>query len=300
MNDLQIKYFIKAAQRLNFSEAAKELFISQPALSQQIAAIENELNMQLFIRDKNKLRLTPAATVLLQELPECSRRFQEIIDRARVVNEGYSGILRIGVLEGQILSPNFRAAYHAFREAYPGVRVELSMASFSQLRRQLDEKTLDVAFTINFDVKDSVAYLFMKTDRDVCTILASESHPVARKPFHGWKDLKNETIILVATDDSATVKEKVTEDCERAGFVPQFLLAPSLNDQMLWIDAGLGVGITNTDAYICTNPHIRSLKEMPFADDYFVLAWHRENINSSVPLFTNFLADFVQQRDLLK
>ena len=298
MNDLQVKYFLKAAQRLNFSEAAKELFISQPALSQQIAAIENELNMQLFIRDKNKLRLTPAATVLLQELPECSRRFQEAIDRARVVNQGYSGILRIGVLEGQILSANFRAAYNAFRETYPGVHVEFSMASFSQLRQQLDTQMLDVAFTINFDIHHRPSYLYIKTDRDICAILASNSHPIAKKPFHGWKDLKNETIILVATEESAPVKDLVTEDCRRAGFVPRFLLAPSLDDEILWIDAGLGVGISNTDAYICNNPNVCRLKEMPFADDYFVLAWHRENINSSIALFTNFVANYIEKNNL--
>ena len=66
--------------------------------------------MQLFIRDKNKLRLTPAAIVLMQELPECNRRFQEAIEKARIISDGHSAILKVGVLEGQIFSPNFRAA----------------------------------------------------------------------------------------------------------------------------------------------------------------------------------------------
>lgn len=300
MNDLQIKYFLKAAQRLNFSEAAKELFISQPALSQQISAIENELNMQLFIRDKNKLRLTPAATVLMQELPECSRRFQEVITKARIVSEGHSGVLRIGILEGQILPPNFRAAYHAFRNAYPNIHVEFSMDSFGRLRQRLDSQELDVASTISFDVKDSSAYLWVKTDSDICAILASESHPIANKKIRSWKDLKNETIILVDTEDCAKVKELVLEDCRQAGFVPQLLLAPSLNDQMLWIDAGLGVGVSNTDAYIHANPNVRCLKRIPVAGNHFVIAWHRDNTNSSIALFTNFAADFIDGQELIR
>lgn len=299
MNDLQIRYFLKAAQRLNFSEAAKELFISQPALSQQITAIESELNMQLFIRDKNKLRLTPAATVLLRELPECSRRFQAVIDKARVVSEGHSGILRFGVLEGQILPPNFRLAYHAFRKTYPNVHVELCMESFARLRQRLDAQELDAALTINFDVKDSSAYFWVKTDPDVCAILVSTAHPLAEKSVRSWKDLKHETIVLVDSADSSKVNELVVNDCRQAGFNPQLLLAPSLNEQMLWIDAGLGVGISNTDTYVYANPHIRCLKKLPIAGNYFVISWHRDNTNSSIALFTNFVASYIEEHGLL-
>ena len=61
----QIKYFIEVAKCLNFSEAAEHLFITQPALSRQITAIETELNMQLFIRGSKKLSLTPSGQLLL-------------------------------------------------------------------------------------------------------------------------------------------------------------------------------------------------------------------------------------------
>lgn len=299
MNDLQIKYFLKAAQRLNFSEAAKELFITQPALSQQITVIEKELNMQLFIRDKNKLRLTPAATVLMQELPDCTRRFQEIITRARTINEGYSGSLKIGVLEGQILPPNFRALYHAFLETYPNVYIELYSRSFAGLRAGLDSREVDVALTINVDIKDCAAYLSVKTDPDDCVILAAASHPIVERGICGWKDLKDEVIILVDNDESASVGAIVKEDCRQAGFTPNLRLVPSLNEQTLWIDAGMGVGISNSGTYISVNPNIRCLKRIPLDGTYFVTAWHRENINSTIPLFTNFAASYIAEHGLL-
>ncbi len=301
MTDLQIKYFLKAAQRLNFSEAAKELFITQPALSQQITAIENELNMQLFIRDKNKLRLTPAAAVLLRELPECSRRYREAITNARVASEGHNGILRMGVLEGQTLPDNFRAAYHAFRQAFPNVHMELYMQSFRHLRQSLDERRLDAAMTIKFDVTDSPAYLWIITDLNYAAMLVSRNHPLAGQKVRGWRDLKNETLIMVDDGESAKVREKIVEDCRQAEFVPRLLLAPSLNDQMLWIDAALGVGISNTGTYIYSHPNIFCLKKLPFdSRDYFVIAWHRENINPAVALFTNFVDEYIQKQELLK
>ena len=66
MNMIQMKYFITAAKCLNFTKAADKLFITQPALSRQIASMEAELNMQLFIRNNRSVRLTPAAVVLLE------------------------------------------------------------------------------------------------------------------------------------------------------------------------------------------------------------------------------------------
>jgi DNA-binding transcriptional LysR family regulator len=299
LTDLQIKYFLKAAQRLNFSEAAKELYITQPALSQQIAAIEKELNMQLFIRDKNKLRLTPAAEVLLQELPQYLRMLQDTVERARIINDGHSAILKLGVLEGQMLSPNFRAAYRAFEACYPNVHIEFTTDSFSGLRKGLDEKKLDVIFTINFDVKNSASYLWVATDADTGGIFAAKDYPLQRAEIRGWEDLKDETIILVDDADCAIIKDMVQRDCELAGFKPKFLLAHTLNEQILWVDAGLGVGISNTDCYIYANPNVCCLQEMPIKGNSFVLAWHRENTNGEVSLFTGFVADFVKKNNLI-
>lgn len=100
MTQLQIKYFLMAARCLNFTEAAKQLYISQPALSQQITAMEKELNMQLFIRSKGKLRLTPAGATFLEELPRYEAIFAEILKKAKFSNEGSYGMLRIGFLQG--------------------------------------------------------------------------------------------------------------------------------------------------------------------------------------------------------
>lgn len=297
---MQIKYFLKAAQKLNFTEAAKELFISQPALSQQITAIEKELNMQLFIRDKNKLRLTPAATVLMQEFPECNQRFQLALERARIVNEGHSGLLRLGILEGQILPPNFRASFVSFRTRYPNVHIEMHSGSFNQLRRQLDSQELDVALTIGFDIKNSTSYLCVKTDPDDCALLAADFLPITQKGVYSWKDLENEIIILVGAEDSAIVTELVTEDCRQAGFVPKLLFASSLDEQMLWIDAGLGVGVSNTGTYIAANPRVRCLKTFTLEGEHFVIAWHRSNINSAIALFTNYVANYIEKNGLLK
>lgn len=67
MTITQMKYFITAAKCLNFTKAASQLYITQSALSRQIVAMEEELNLQLFVRNNRQVKLTPAAVVLLEE-----------------------------------------------------------------------------------------------------------------------------------------------------------------------------------------------------------------------------------------
>lgn len=299
MTQTQIKYFLAAARCLNFTEAARQLHITQPALSQQITAIESELNMQLFIRHKNKLRLTPAALVFLEELPPYERQFESIVEKARIAHQGNGGILRIGVLEGQMLPPNFRQAYHVFCSMYPGVYIRFSVGSFGILKTQLDNGEIDIALTADFDIKDDVCYLYEKVDINQGVALVSKEHPIAKSKISSLADLKDENIILINFTDTERVKSMVLNDCQAAGFVPNLLLASTLDEQMLWIDAGLGVGIINTNSYISVNPNIRRLENLHIGENYFVIVWHRNNINRSVALFSNFVSSYIEEKQLL-
>lgn len=83
MNTVQMEYFIKAAQLLNFTEAAEQLYVTQPSLSRQIIAIENELNMQLFIRKNNTVQLTQAGNVLYQGLKKVHKSYMDTVSAAK-------------------------------------------------------------------------------------------------------------------------------------------------------------------------------------------------------------------------
>ena len=72
---LQIEYFIAVAKSLYFTDAARNLYVSQPSLSKQIALLEKEIGVQLFNRSTRGVRLTPAGAVLYKELGGCSRYY---------------------------------------------------------------------------------------------------------------------------------------------------------------------------------------------------------------------------------
>ena len=296
MNQNQIKYFLTAARCLNFTEAAKQLYITQPALSQQMTAIETELNMQLFIRNKNKLRLTPAALVLLEELPAYENHYKEIINKAQMANQGTEGLLRIGVLQGQMMPSNFHQTYDLFRKNYPNIGIQLSVDTFRGLKQKLGNKQLDIAFTIDFDVKNEAVFLYENIDENVGVALVSNIHPLAGKKGLKLSDLKDENIIVVDQMESEEVRNMLISDCKNAGFVPNLLLASSMDEQMLWIDAGLGVGIINRNSYVTVNPNVCHLEGLQVGVNHFVIAWHRDNINPATALFSNLVIEYNEKK----
>lgn len=288
MNTTQIKYFLAAARTLNFTEAAKQLYISQPALSKQITAIENELNMMLFVRSQKKVRLTPAGAVLLKELPKFEEHYDNILHKAKVANEGVSGELSIGLLEGQMVGDTFTEVYGLFAKQYPNISVRLLRNSFSGLREALEDGSIDLAITLEFDIAGVPNIQYEKLE--VCPAIAAvaKTHPAAAKKVTSWADLKDYTIIAVTEEDCFASDKMIIEDCKRVGFTPMIKYAPTLETAMLWTEAGMGICVVNSMNNLTQNPNIKMLSELPCKNTVSVIAWKQENINPAIALFTNF------------
>lgn len=91
MTTAQMRYFITVAECLSVTEAADRLYLSQPALSRHIAQMEAELNVPLFLRTRNTIRLTPAGQVLLEGLRQIYGDYRGLLERVEAVNAGVRG-----------------------------------------------------------------------------------------------------------------------------------------------------------------------------------------------------------------
>src|SRR3954454_14526676 len=98
----QLRYFTAVAEHLNFTEAAKKLFVAQPAVSQQIASLEKEIGFKLFNRDKHSVQLTHAGRVFLNDALEMLDRSEAAIKKARKAAIGEVGQLSIGFLNAPV------------------------------------------------------------------------------------------------------------------------------------------------------------------------------------------------------
>lgn len=292
MNTTQIKCFLTLADTLNFTKAAAKLYMSQPALSRQIVTLEQEINSLLFVRDQKSVRLTPAGALLAKELGDIQASLNDLITRVQTVGMGYTGTLTIGVLEGQWMGEEFTNLYRRFMDTYPNVDFRMVQGSFGALRRQLDSGEIDIAITLEFDVAGLDNILFRKLSEDRAVFAISKERPLAQKEVITFADLVSETMLAISPDDCRMGTDMLFQDLRAAGVsVPSVRYAPNLSTVMLWVEAGLGVGIINHQSNLAKNPNIRLISEIELKDASPCVAWRKDNLNPAIALFDQMMEE---------
>lgn len=294
MNRMQIKCFLALAQTQNFTKAAEQLYISQPGLSHQIVSLERELNTQLFVRNQKMVRLTPAAKLLAKELPALDREYEELIHRVQAVGRGHSGSLTIGTLESQWVGGGFADLCCAFVQKYPNIDLQLRSGAFSDLRRWLSQGDVDVALTLRFDIADVSDLQWKAYDNDYARFAVSKRLPLGQKEVITVEDIMEETLLLISPEDSRVGASLSREFIKNSGLAPKSIrYAPNLSTIMLWIEAGLGVGIINHHSNIASNPMVRLIEEVELteAGANSCLVWKKACLNPAVDLFVRMAND---------
>lgn len=285
MNITQMKYFITAAKCLNFTKAADKLFITQPALSRQIASMEAELNMQLFIRNNRSVRLTPAAVVLLEGFEKIYNEYNVTVAKALNSFQGLSGELNIGILEGTYVGDLFPEVLQHFATYYPNVKVNLRNYSFNALIEGLYANKLDMIITLLFDVesRDKMKYEIIEHTKD--HIVVHKDHRLANASYVKLSDFKDDTFIMVSTEDSEESPKLIIDACKSCGFNPKVKFASSLQEEMLWVQAGVGVCVLDSRNLLFNNDTVRFLDTDIISDPSLTLAWNVDNYNPMREIF---------------
>lgn len=146
----QLHYFLKVAEHLNFSRAAESLYISQPALSYQIAELERELATELFIRDRRKISLSPAGMALVEPAKAMLEQADRLPALLKEESGRETGLLRIGFdsTEDHFEATGITEAVACFAAAHPGVELAMVQAPFPECADQVIYGELDLAFLI--------------------------------------------------------------------------------------------------------------------------------------------------------
>ncbi len=289
MNTMQIKCFLTVAETLNFTKAANRLYISQPGLGKQILSLEKELNTVLFIRDKQKVRLTPAAAYLAKELPKINEQISTLVENVQKIGQGYSGKLCIGILSGQWVGEYFTDYLNTFIDKNPNISLTLKQGSFKDLRDWLDSGDIDIALTLPLDIKHIDGILWEKFEEDTAVFAISKKLPVCKKKKISLEDLQQETFISISTEDSPEGYNICQRYFKKNAFKGNVIVAPNLPTVMMLIESGQGFGVINHKSSLSLNKSIRILEEIKMPDDgaSSCFAWKKANINPSISLFLN-------------
>jgi len=222
MDFRQLRYFVAVAEALSFSEAARRLHVSQPPLSVQIKALEDELGSPLLERSRHHVALTPAGELFLDKARAALANLDQAREVVKQVASGEAGEIRVGFTASVPMQDVFPRAVHAFREAHRHARLELVHLSTGQQLQQLEQGEIDIAFlrpSPQFRPPASIAVREVLDDRLVAVL--PQAHALAA----GAGDidisvLSAERFLLFPRGLGCGLFDHVTTLCNRSGFAP--------------------------------------------------------------------------------
>lgn len=293
MTTAQMKYFIETAKCLSFSEAAMRLYISQPSLSRHIFAIESELNVRLFIRERNLVRLTAAGKALLAGLENVYEDYLSLVHDVQMTNRGTKGHLRLGVLEYQNLPQSVLTVIKKFADKYPGIKIDLSIGSYSELKDRLHKNELDMAITLALDVHGDEWLGKLVFWPVPLYIVVHADHRHAHLDTISVKDLPSlfaeECFLIMSPQDSFLAGEALLQDLRNINLHPRTEYAQTAGQLALWLMARRGVAVLNSDHVFFHNPRLKfiCIEDLPPTETAII--WEKANSNPVVSMFVNEL-----------
>ncbi|GAB2697057.1 transcriptional regulator CynR [Mucilaginibacter koreensis] len=189
----QLKYFIKAAELQNFTEAAGALYITQSTLSQQIKQLEDELGIPLFDRIAKRVRLTEAGRMFL---PYANKTVQDASDGKSILKDLMNlntGTLKIGVTYG--LTHLLAKAVLDFSKQFANIHLEIVFGTTQDLLEKLDQSRIDMMLSFSQEEK-SGSYQVERLFSSCLALIIHAGHPLCVEKQIDLKELKKLSLIL--------------------------------------------------------------------------------------------------------
>lgn len=244
MSSRRFPYFVAAARALHFGRAAEELGVAQPALSQQIKALEKSLSVRLFRRVRRGIELTEAGAALLPEAEATLAQEAHAISIAQRTARGELGIIRLGYVNTAMLGPELPVLLASFRKAVPKARVELAEMAIEALLASLHQDRLDVAFVRGPPGSLPTGLRARTFSRsELMAVMPAELARVLPRPIP-LRDLHDCPFLTLRDPHGVGLGHHVQTLCAAAGFTPRIeMRVDNATSIVGLVAAGFGVGL---------------------------------------------------------
>ena len=240
----QLRYFVAVAEELHFRRAAERLHISQPPLSQQIRALEDELGFALLIRTRRRVELTPAGEAFLRDARALLGELDGAVATARRIDAGQTGRLRIGFVGSALLSI-VPGTVERFRASRPGVAIELRERSTVDQLRAVSAGVIDVGLVRPpIDDESGLRAEIVLRERTVAAL--PTAHPLAALARVPLRRLAVEPLVLFPREQAPGFHDLLIEALAAAGSPagPRVIqYAPEMLTIIGLVATGLGVSL---------------------------------------------------------
>ncbi|MFF7855496.1 LysR substrate-binding domain-containing protein [Streptomyces sp. NPDC007904] len=272
-----LRYFLAVAEDLHFTRAAERLYVSQPALSKQIRALERQVGTELFHRDPLGVALTEAGTALLPHARRVLAAWEEgaaAVERARTAQ-------RSTVVVGMSTSPGrgglLPAIRSRFTAAYPDAVVRLRQVGWEDPTAGLADGSADVAF-VWLPLPDAERYAWTVVAEEERLVALPDTHPLAARAELTLADLADEPFLALPPSAGVLRDHWLALD-ERPGGPPRIGAEVAGTEETYEaLVAGLGLCLVAAgNAPLVTLGGVTTRPVRGLSPSRYVLAWRKED-----------------------
>jgi DNA-binding transcriptional LysR family regulator len=278
MDLLQISYFLELSRELHFWNTSEKVSITQSALSRHIKALEEELGIKLFDRDKRNVSLTPAGEFLAGEWSRLLGEINSIHRYAGKIQQGVVGEIRIGYL-GSIANSYLPDLIKRIQVKLPDVRIELQEPVDIYLEDQLLNYRLDLGF--RRQPAESPLLDTHLINSENFALVVPESHEITAENFRNLNKLRNEKFILSPLENKTLYVRAIWDIFKSYDFTPETMIETDYGATILsLVSRGLGVSIMPESYKHSQFPGVRFIP-IPHKTSLYVV-WRKDDTSPVV------------------
>src|SRR6266481_2950591 len=214
----QIRSFLSIAETLHFGRTAQLIHLSQPALSLQIRALEEEVGVRLFERNRRKTTLTAAGFAFRDDAVAALLQLDQATRKARLAAKGKLGLLQIGFIStvGSEIVPNI---IRQFRELNPEVEFSLRAITSCDQVQMLEAGSLDIGF-LRLPIGGHLALDVVTVHREPFVLVVPASHKLAKRKRVRLSEVSGQNFVMYERAHAPGFHDLIFGMLRDAGIVP--------------------------------------------------------------------------------
>lgn len=287
MDIRHLRCFMAAAEHMNFTKAARQLFLTQSAVSYQISTLEKEVGARLFVRDPHQVAFTPAGRRFHEGVEGLLKAYGDLLQDVRELASGEAGALALGfygIAEKRFLPPLLRR----FRREHPKTTLDLRRLDMVAMSQALLGGGIDIAFMLELSLPRDLEIHSRLLFEVPLVVVLPKDHPLGERGRLTHADLAGEGFLELNLPMNAPAHDSFVETCARAGFKPRIVQRFSeLESLFMAIEMGVGIAIFPRYRAEAQAGPGHAVVEMTGEGSVagFVVAWRSDNPNPVLPVF---------------
>ena len=281
MNFKQLEYFAAVAEAGSISGASRQLHVAQPPVSRQLALLEDELGVCLFLRNNKGVELTEAGRRLYRHSRQMFQDLRSMAENVREVDAGVRGELKLGIVYSDIrMAIEMMREYHGL---YPQVELYVRMGSPADLLDDLDRGELHALFLRSQSERACGLREKVLGEDPLELVMRRETDPAPGQEAVPIQALRDVPMCLLRSDDLWGYSRDLVGECRRAGFAPRVVChCYDTPMELQMVQAGFGIGFlpkSIVDAHPGSPVYSKPVLEFA-AKSHPILVWRNDPYQS--------------------